>query len=71
MVRAFFDLEDFWNRKARLLSNLDRVLLRNLAELGHGLASEQFNLEPDLELALVGPNVAHLRPRITINHAAR
>ncbi len=71
VIGALLDLENLRNRKPRPLSDFSRVLFRNLAELGHRLAGEQFNLEPDLEFALVCPDVAHLRPRITIDHAAR
>src|SRR5437588_10964221 len=71
VVRAFLDLQNFRNRKARLLAKLSRVLLWNLAELGHRFARKNFNLEPDLKFALVGPNLRHLRPRITIDHAAK
>ena len=71
VVCALLDLEDLWDRKARLLSNFGCVFFRDLAKIGHRLGSEQFNLEANLEFALVGPNVAHLRPRITIDHAAR
>ena len=71
MIRALLDLEDLRDRKARLLSNFGCVFFRDLAEIGHCLASEQLDLEPNLEFALVRPHVAHLRPRITIDHAAR
>jgi hypothetical protein len=42
-----------------------------LAELGHGLAGQYFNLEPNLKFPLVRPNLAHLRPGITIDHRAK
>ena len=71
VVRALLDFRDLRNGEARPLSNFGRVLFRNLAELGHRLAGKQFDLKPDLELALVRPNVAHLRPGITIDHARK
>ncbi len=69
VVGSLFDLQDFRNRKARSLSNLRSVLLRNLGKLCHRLAGEHFDLQPDFKLALVRPDFAHLRPGITINHA--
>ena len=71
VIGALFDLEDLRNRKARPLSDFNRVSFRNLAELCHRLAGEQLDLKPDLEFALVRPNVAHPRARVTIDHAAR
>src|SRR5437016_2091963 len=71
MICSFLDLNDFRNGEARAFSNLDRVCLGNLAKLGHRLAGERFNLEPDLELALVRPDLAHLRSGIAINHRER
>src|SRR5690349_1567794 len=71
VVRPLFDLENLRNRKARLLPNFGSVFFRNLAELGHCLASQDFNLEPDLVFPFVRPDLAHLRPGITINHAAK
>ena len=59
VVCPLLDLENLRNRKTRPLSNFSRVLFRDLAELGHGFAGEQFDLEPDLEFALVGPDIAH------------
>ena len=68
MIGSLFDLEDFRNREARPLSNLSGVFFWNLAALGHRFAGENFNLEPDLKFARVRPELAHLRPRITIDH---
>ena len=71
MVRALLDLGDLRDGKPRPLPDFRGVRLRNLAELGHRLAGEGLDLQPDLELALVRPELAHLRPGITIDHAAK
>src|SRR5438552_19124310 len=71
VVSALLDLRNFWNGETRPLSNFHRVLFWNLTELGHRLAGKQFDFQPDLEFVLVRPNVAHLRPGITIDHAPR
>src|SRR5437667_10230199 len=71
VVRSLLDLQNLRNRKSRALSNFRSVLLWNLAKLRHRLAGEHFNLQPNLELALVRPDFAHLRPGITIDHRAK
>ena len=62
VVRSLLDLQDFRNREPCPLPNFRSVLFRNLAKLGHRLACEHLNLQPNLELALVRPDFAHLRP---------
>src|SRR6266699_6643083 len=71
MVRSLFDFQDLRNRKPRPLPNFGSVLLWNLAELRHRLAGEHFNLQPDLELALIRPDLAHLWPGITVDHCSK
>jgi hypothetical protein len=39
-----------------------------LAEFRHRLAGENLNIQPNLKLALVRPDFAHLWPGITIDH---
>src|SRR5262245_49524637 len=68
VIGSLFDLEDLGDRKSRAFSNLRSVLFRNLAKFRHRLAGEHFNFQPDLKLALVRPDFAHLRPGITIDH---
>jgi hypothetical protein len=68
MIGALFDLEDFRNRESRSLSNFSGVFFWDLAALSHRFAGEDFNLEPDLKFARVRPELAHLRPGITIDH---
>ena len=51
--------------------NFRRVRLRDLAQLGHRLAGQRFDLQPNLELALVRPKLTHLRPGITIDHPTK
>jgi hypothetical protein len=55
----------------RLTARLDlrEVFRRNNPFLDEGFAGEQFDLEPDAELVLVGPNGPHLRSRVALNHA--
>src|SRR5438128_25764 len=69
VVRSLFDLQDFRNRKTSSLTNFRGVLLRDLAQLRHRLAGEHFDLKPNLELAFVRPDFAHLWPGITIDHS--
>src|ERR1700719_2135039 len=71
MISALLDLEDFRDRKTRFLANLGSILFGNLAELGHCLASKQFDLQPDLVFTLIRPDLAHLRTGITIDHPAK
>jgi hypothetical protein len=40
-----------------------------LAEFRHRLAGENLDIQPNLKLALVRPDFAHLWPGITINHS--
>jgi hypothetical protein len=39
-----------------------------LAKRCHRLAGENFNIQPNLKLALIRPDFAHLWPGITVNH---
>src|SRR6266496_2730410 len=71
MVRSVFDFQDLRNRKSRPFPNFGSVVLWNLAKVRHCLTSEYFNLQPDLELTLVGPDVAHLWPGITVDHCGK
>src|SRR6266478_6239255 len=68
VICSLFDLGNFWNGETRSLANFRCVLLWNLAQLCHRLASEDFNLQPNLKLPLVRPDLAHLWPGITIDH---
>src|SRR6267143_2152458 len=68
MVRSLFNFEDLRNRKSRSLANLGSVLLWDLAKIRHRLAGEHLNIQPDLELALIRPDFAHLRSGITVDH---
>jgi hypothetical protein len=70
MVSSLFNLQDLRDRKPRALSDFGGVFLRDLAKLSHRLAGEHFNFQPDFKFALVRPDFAHLRPRITVNHAS-
>ena len=42
--------------------------LRDLSDRRHRLAGERFDLEPDFEFPLLGPEFAHRRAGITIDH---
>src|SRR6266699_699835 len=69
VICSLLDLQDSGNGEPRSLPNFCSVLFWNLAKLRHRLAGEHFNLQPDLKLALVRPDFAHLRPGITVDHA--
>src|SRR6266704_6187506 len=71
MICALLDLRDLGNREARPLPYLGRIMFWDLTKLGHRLAGEYFNLEPNLKFPLIRPNLAHLRPGITIDHPAK
>ena len=71
VVRSLFYLQNFGNRKSRSLANFRSVLLWDLAKIRHRLAGQHLNLQPDLKLALVRPDFAHLRPGITIDHSRK
>src|SRR5213593_1726424 len=69
VVRSPFDFQDSGNRKSRSLPNFPSVFFWDLAQLGHLLAGEHFDLQPNLELAFVRPDFAHLWPGITVDHS--
>jgi hypothetical protein len=71
VVGSFFDLCDLRDRKTGALSDFRRVLCGDLTKLGHRFTGQDFDLEPNLELALVRPKIAHLRPGISIDHVKR
>jgi hypothetical protein len=71
VVRSLLYIQDFGDRKTRSLPNFDGVLLRDLAKLCHYLAGEHFDLQPNLKLAFVRPDLAHLWPGITVNHCIK
>src|SRR6516225_9040872 len=71
MVRSLLDLQDFRNRKSRSLPNFRSVFFWDLAKLGHRLTGEHFDLQPNLKLAFVRPDLAHLWPGITVNHCIK
>src|SRR5438552_17037354 len=71
VICSLFDLGNFWNRETRSLANFRRVLLWDLAQLRHRLAGEDFNLQPNLKLPLVRPDLVHFWPGITIDHSPK
>ena len=68
VIRALLDFVDLGNRKARALSDFLRVRVRDLSDRRHCLAGERFDLEPDFEFPLLGPEFAHRGAGITIDH---
>ena len=68
VIRPLFNLGDLGDGKARPLSYFLRINLRDLAQLGHGLAGERFDLEPDFKFSSLRPKIAHLRAGIAIDH---
>src|SRR6266487_2037594 len=71
VIRSLFNFQDLRNRESRPLPNLGSVLLWDLAKIRHRLAGEHLNIQPDLKLALIRPDFAHLWPGITINHCVK
>jgi hypothetical protein len=71
VICPLFDLQDFRNSEPRSLPNFGSVLLWNLAKIRHRLAGKHFNFQPNLKLALVRPDFAHLWQGITINHLSK
>src|SRR5438094_10551113 len=68
VICSLFDLGNFWHRETRSLSNFRCVLLWDLAPLCHRLASEDFNLKPNLKLPLTRPHLVHFCPGISLDH---
>ena len=68
VVRAFFDLADFFDVESSLGADFGGVGFRDRAEFGHRLTGEGFDLEPDFEFALLGPNGPHFRQGIAFDH---
>ena len=68
VVGAFLDLVDLRNGEARALANLRGVRRRDLPDFRHRFAGKGFDLEPDLEFSLLGPELAHRRAGISLNH---
>jgi hypothetical protein len=71
VVRALLYLGYFRDGKPRPLPDFRGVCLGDQAQLGHRFASQRLDLEPDLELALIRPKFAHLRPGISIDHSRK
>src|SRR5260370_42502081 len=71
VIRSLFNVEDPWNGKTGPVPNLCSILFRNLAKLCHRLAGEHFNFQPDFKLSLVGPDLAHFWPGITVDHVRK
>src|SRR3954452_25333259 len=71
MVCPLLDFGDLGDREPRFLPDFRRILLPDLAQLGHCFASQSLDFQPDLEFALVRPELAHPRPGITIDHSAK
>ena len=70
VVRALFDLVHACNVERCFPSNDDGIFLRDSAKKSHRFAGENFDLEPNLQLALLAPKRAHLRQGIASDHRA-
>src|SRR6266498_2810737 len=68
VIRPLFNLRDFRDGEPRPFPNFGRVFLRNLAKFRHCLAGKDLDLQPNLKLSFVRPNLTHLWPGIAINH---
>jgi hypothetical protein len=71
VVRSLFYFQNSRDRKSGALPDFGSVFLWNLAKLRHRLTGEQLNLQPNLELALVRPDFAHLWPGIAVDHSGK
>ena len=70
VISPLLDLVDLIDLEFSFLANDGGVLLRNQTKPRHSVTGESFDLEPDFEFALVRPDSAHFRPRITGDHRA-
>ena len=68
VIRTALVFGDLRDGKSGSLTNGTGILGGNLTAGSQLLASENLDLEPDFELALLGPELAHFRKRISINH---
>ena len=68
VVRDFLDLMHAFKVEVRLLADILRGFLRNLAQLGHRLAGGDLHGEDFLEFVSERPELSHLRIRIAFNH---
>ena len=68
VVRDFLDLMDALEVEIRLLTDILRGFLRDLAQLGHGFAGGNLHGQDFLEFMSERPELSHLRIRITFNH---
>ncbi len=65
-----FDRADALHIKARFFANARDGGFGNFSEARQTLGSKNFDLEPFLKTIFFRPNVAHLRPGVTRDHAA-
>ena len=68
---ACFDLQHARRIHARTFANARRRFPRHDTAFGERVRGGQFDFEPALEAALIGPDRAHLRARIARNHASQ
>src|ERR1700730_400344 len=71
VIGPFLDLQNLGNGKERALSDFCSIAFGDLAEFGHGFASQHLDFEPDLKFALVRPDLAHFWSGITVDHCAK
>ena len=68
VIGPFLNLVDLRNGEARAQANLGCVRRRDLSDFGHRFAGKDFDLEPNLEFSLLGPELAHRSAGISLNH---
>ena len=68
VIGAFLDLPHFLNIKGGPGPDGGSILPWNGSQFGHAFAGQDFNFEPDFQFALLRPERAHLRKRVTVNH---
>ena len=69
MLDLGFDLANALHVEARLLANARDRGFGHFAQLGQALGGENFHFQPFLKAIFFRPDTAHLRPRVTRDHA--
>ena len=70
MLDLGFDLANALHVEARFFANARDRRLGHFAESSQALGREDLHVEPFLKTIFLGPDAAHLRPRITRDHAS-
>ena len=68
VMNLFLDLQDALHREPGAFSDPVQVSVRHFAIAIHRFTGEDFDLQPDGKLALIGPNRAHFSSGVSRNH---